>query len=156
LAKELAKIANPKIKVKIKVFDGKKVKKGREVLVFEGSVKSILTFERTCLNFMGRLSGIATFTSQFAAKIKKHGVFILDTRKTTPNLRLLEKYAVVCGGGVNHRFGLFDAVLIKDNHVWGWNKTNGEKVDIRRNNFTNSFKFREHLRHDFFHEKIKI
>ena len=83
----------------------------------EGSARAILTAERVALNFVQRLSGVATLTAQFVEAVKGTRAKILDTRKTTPSLRLLEKYAVACGGGQNHRIGLFDMVLIKDNHL---------------------------------------
>jgi nicotinate-nucleotide pyrophosphorylase (carboxylating) len=83
----------------------------------EGSARSILTGERTALNFLGRLSGIATLTRRYVEAVEGKGTIVLDTRKTTPGLRLLEKYAVRCGGGTNHRSGLFDGILIKDNHL---------------------------------------
>ena len=82
-----------------------------------GSERAILTGERVALNFLGRLSGIATLTRRYADAVEGTGVAVLDTRKTTPGLRALEKHAVVCGGGRNHRFGLDDAVLVKDNHL---------------------------------------
>ncbi len=97
--------------------DGIKVIKGEEVARLEGKAKSILSGERTALNFLQRLSGIATLTSKYVEKIKNTGVRILDTRKTTPGLRALEKYAVRMGGGENHRMGLFDMILIKENHI---------------------------------------
>jgi nicotinate-nucleotide pyrophosphorylase (carboxylating) len=97
--------------------DGNKVNKGEEVATLKGQVKSILSVERTALNFLQRLSGIATLTSKYLEKIKDTQVKILDTRKTTPGLRALEKYAVKMGGGENHRMGLFDMILIKDNHI---------------------------------------
>ena len=97
--------------------DGGKVMRGEEVATLKGRVKSILSGERTALNFLQRLSGIATLTSKYAEKIKDTGVKILDTRKTTPGLRALEKYAVKMGGGENHRMGLFDMILIKENHI---------------------------------------
>jgi nicotinate-nucleotide pyrophosphorylase (carboxylating) len=83
----------------------------------EGNLQALLTGERVALNFLQRLSGIATLTRQFVEKAAPYGVRIADTRKTTPTLRWLEKYAVRCGGGVNHRFSLSDGVLIKDNHI---------------------------------------
>lgn len=95
--------------------DGDAIVQGQRVIEIEGSVLSLLTGERTALNILQRLSGIATQTQAFVKAA--HPVTILDTRKTTPGLRQLEKYAVACGGGQNHRFGLFDAVLIKDNHI---------------------------------------
>jgi nicotinate-nucleotide pyrophosphorylase (carboxylating) len=88
-----------------------------EVLAIEGLASSILTAERVALNFLGRLSGIATLTAEFVAECEGTKCRVLDTRKTTPLLRLLEKAAVVAGGGVSHRFGLFDAILIKENHI---------------------------------------
>lgn len=97
--------------------DGDSVKKGRKVAVLKGSVKNILAGERTALNFLGRLSGVATSTSRFTAKVKGTKAKIFDTRKTLPGLRVLEKYAVRVGGGSNHRMGLWDGVLIKDNHI---------------------------------------
>lgn len=97
--------------------DGDEVEKGREIAYIEGSAASILIAERTALNFLSHLSGIASMTRQFVNKVQGTSAKILDTRKTTPNLRLLEKYAVKTGGGVNHRFGLYDQILIKDNHL---------------------------------------
>ena len=99
-----------------KAKDGKSVKKGNVVAVVKGPARGILTAERTALNFLQRLSGIATLTNKFV-KAAGNKVKILDTRKTTPGLRVLEKYAVKAGGGSNHRLGLFDAILIKDNHI---------------------------------------
>jgi nicotinate-nucleotide pyrophosphorylase (carboxylating) len=100
-----------------KAHDGKAVRQGSELLVVEGPVRSILAAERTALNFLGRLCGIATLTARFVDAVAGHKAAIVCTRKTTPGLRTLEKYAVRCGGGSNHRFGLDDAVLIKDNHL---------------------------------------
>jgi nicotinate-nucleotide pyrophosphorylase (carboxylating) len=88
-----------------------------EVLVATGSARSLLAAERTALNFLGHLSGIATMTARFAEQVKGTGTTILDTRKTTPGLRELEKAAVAAGGGINHRMGLYDAILIKENHI---------------------------------------
>jgi len=92
------------------------VEKGTRVCLLSGPARGILTGERTALNFLQRLSGIATLTRQFVDEIAGTKAKILDTRKTTPTLRVLEKYAVAVGGGTNHRLGLFDAVMIKDNH----------------------------------------
>src|SRR5207247_2941468 len=97
--------------------DGQSVHAGQALLAVEGPARAILTAERVALNFIQRLSGIATLTAQFVDAIKGTPAQILDTRKTTPGLRRLEKYAVTCGGGHNHRAGLFDRVLIKDNHL---------------------------------------
>jgi nicotinate-nucleotide pyrophosphorylase (carboxylating) len=97
--------------------DGAEVQKGQEIAYIEGSARGILFAERVALNFLGRLSGIATRTREFVDKVKGTRARILDTRKTSPNLRLFERYAVRVGGGTNHRFGLFDQILIKDNHL---------------------------------------
>jgi nicotinate-nucleotide pyrophosphorylase (carboxylating) len=99
------------------VRDAQRAKEGQVLLRVEGEARAILTAERVALNFVQRLSGIATLTAEFVAAIAGTRAQILDTRKTTPGWRLLEKYAVRCGGGRNHRFGLFDMVLIKDNHL---------------------------------------
>jgi nicotinate-nucleotide pyrophosphorylase (carboxylating) len=99
------------------IQDGQAVKAGQDLLRIRGPARAILTAERVALNFVQRLSGIATLTSQFVEAVKGTHAKILDTRKTTPGLRRLEKYAVTCGGGQNHRFGLADMVLIKDNHL---------------------------------------
>jgi nicotinate-nucleotide pyrophosphorylase (carboxylating) len=99
------------------VKDGDKIKAGGDLLKITGNARVILTAERVALNFVQRLSGIATLASQFVDAIKGTQAQILDTRKTTPGLRRFEKYAVTCGGGKNHRIGLFDMVLIKDNHL---------------------------------------
>ncbi|MGA1839471.1 MAG: carboxylating nicotinate-nucleotide diphosphorylase [bacterium] len=97
--------------------DGKKVKTGQPIARIEAEAWVILAAERTALNFIQRLSGIATLTSQYVDKVAGTKARIVDTRKTTPGLRALEKYAVLCGGGLNHRFGLNDGCLIKDNHI---------------------------------------
>jgi nicotinate-nucleotide pyrophosphorylase (carboxylating) len=97
--------------------DGQHVKAGENILRISGQARAILTAERVALNFVQRLSGIATLTAQFVDAVKGTHAQILDTRKTTPGLRRLEKYAVTCGGGANLRIGLFDMVLIKDNHL---------------------------------------
>lgn len=107
----------PNIKFEAKARDGDSVKANTTLAVIEGPAIAILSGERVALNFLGHLSGIATLTAAYAAKIAHTKAKITDTRKTTPGLRALEKYAVRCGGGVNHRFGLDDAVLIKDNHI---------------------------------------
>lgn len=97
--------------------DGDGMQRGEEVATITGRVKNILSAERAALNFLQRLSGIATLTSKYVEKIKGTNAKILDTRKTTPGLRALEKYAVKMGGGENHRMGLFDMILIKENHI---------------------------------------
>jgi nicotinate-nucleotide pyrophosphorylase (carboxylating) len=100
-----------------RVADGAAVKKGDVLATLRGHARDLLTAERPILNFMGRLSGIASLTAQFVAEIKGTKARLYDTRKTIPGWRRLEKYAVHCGGGTNHRTGLFDAILIKDNHL---------------------------------------
>lgn len=97
--------------------DGQHAAKGQALLNIQGPARGILTAERVALNFIQRLSGIATVTARFVQAVAGTGAKILDTRKTIPGWRLLEKYAVQCGGGVNHRIGLFDQILIKDNHL---------------------------------------
>jgi len=99
------------------VEDGASVSPGSHLAVVAGKMRSLLTMERTALNFLQRLSGIATLTRKYVDAVEGTGVKILDTRKTTPGWRLLEKYAVRCGGGHNHRTGLYDGILIKDNHL---------------------------------------
>lgn len=102
------------------VADGDAVYPDQALMTIEGGIRGILTGERTALNFMQRMTGIASRTREFVDKVKPYGTRILDTRKTTPTLRILEKYAVTCGGGTNHRMGLYDMVLIKDNHRRLW------------------------------------
>ena len=99
------------------IRDGATVKKGQHLLTISGPARAVLTGERTALNFVGRLSGVATATHEFVRRIAGTNMRVCCTRKTTPGLRALEKYAVRCGGGFNHRFGLDDAILIKDNHI---------------------------------------
>ncbi len=107
----------PELRVEKICADGKLLETGESLLAIKGSARAILTAERVALNFVQRLSGVATLTAQFVEAVKGTNAKILDTRKTTPGLRLLEKYAVACGGGQNHRIGLFDMILIKDNHL---------------------------------------
>lgn len=108
---------DPTLQVRLLRKDGDRLEKGDVVMTVEGSSASILTAERTVLNYMQRLSGIATQTHQMVDMLKGLHTRLLDTRKTTPNMRLLEKYAVKCGGGTNHRIGLYDMVMLKDNHI---------------------------------------
>lgn len=105
------------VRIKRLACDGQRVKAGAGLLQISGSARAILSAERVALNFVQRLSGVATCTARFVAEIKGTKTEILDTRKTTPGWRRFEKYAVACGGGRNHRIGLFDMVLIKDNHL---------------------------------------
>jgi len=108
---------NSAVQIERIASDGQRVGKGETLLKIIGPARAVLTAERVALNFVQRLSGIATLTAQFVEAVKGTRAKILDTRKTTPGLRLLEKYAVACGGGQNHRIGLFDMILIKDNHL---------------------------------------
>ena len=121
VAKAVMKAVDPKIQVKILKPDGSVVKPHELILTFSGRARSILAAERTALNFMQRMSATATLTKKFVDAVKKRGTLILDTRKTTPGLRVFEKYAVTCGGGTNHRMGMYDRVLMKDNHRKIWN-----------------------------------
>ncbi|MEE9367350.1 MAG: carboxylating nicotinate-nucleotide diphosphorylase [Pontiella sp.] len=128
VASEVFKRVNPELVCEIKVDDGAATEKGSVVLVIKGSAQSILTAERTALNFIQRMSGVATVTAQYTEAAGNPDVMLLDTRKTTPGHRAFEKYAVLCGGGTNHRIGLYDAVLIKDNHLASWKKKHGTGV----------------------------
>ena len=114
--KVLAKV-DPSIKTEVFITDGAAVKKGDVAFISEGPVRSLLVAERTMLNIMQRMSGIATMTRRYQDELKGLHTRVLDTRKTTPGMRILEKEAVKTGGGANHRIGLFDMILIKDNHV---------------------------------------
>jgi nicotinate-nucleotide pyrophosphorylase (carboxylating) len=108
---------SPEIRIAAHVRDGATVAKGVHLLTIDGPARAVLTAERTALNFVGRLSGVASLTADYVRHTVGTKVRICCTRKTTPGLRALEKYAVRCGGGFNHRFGLDDAILIKDNHI---------------------------------------
>jgi nicotinate-nucleotide pyrophosphorylase (carboxylating) len=108
---------DPEIAVEFDYHDGDVVPNGKDICIVEGLLRGILSGERTALNFLQHLSGIATLTRKFVEKTSPFNVRVVDTRKTTPGLRILEKYAVTVGGGFNHRFGLFDGILIKDNHI---------------------------------------
>jgi nicotinate-nucleotide pyrophosphorylase (carboxylating) len=111
------RLLSPRISVKKSLPDGSRAKEGQTVLKISGPARAILTAERVALNYVQRLSGVATATAAFVAATSGTDARILDTRKTTPGWRRFEKYAVACGGGQNHRFGLFDMILIKDNHL---------------------------------------
>ncbi len=117
LARLVFKAVDKKIRFYAKHSDGKKVKKGKILARLVGEARKILQAERVALNFLGRFSGIATLTDRFVQRVRPYPVRIMDTRKTTPGLRALEKYAVRCAGGFNHRMGLWDQILIKDNHL---------------------------------------
>jgi len=114
---EAFRMLDPEVKLQPLVKDGDFVKKGDRLLVVEGKSRALLKAERTALNILQRLSGIASETRRYVDKIRGYNAKVVDTRKTTPGLRLLEKYAVRVGGGTNHRFSLSDGVLIKDNHI---------------------------------------
>ena len=117
VAREVFLAVDPSLRIVTTINDGIAVKPGAEVIVVRGDVRSLLMAERVAVNFLQRLSGIATLTAKFCAAVRKTATAILDTRKTTPGLRALEKWAVHLGGGRNHRFSLGDGVLIKDNHL---------------------------------------
>ncbi|MCR5192326.1 MAG: carboxylating nicotinate-nucleotide diphosphorylase [Bacteroidales bacterium] len=117
VGREVFTIVDPSLKITLMKKDGDVVSKGDVIMLVEGHSGSILTAERTALNFMQRLSGIATETHRMVKMLDGLNTRLLDTRKTTPNMRLLEKYAVHCGGGTNHRIGLYDMIMLKDNHV---------------------------------------
>ena len=111
------RLLDPTLTIDVKVHDGERFEAGTTLATIAGSARAILAGERTALNLLARLTGIATATAAFVAAVEPYRAAISCTRKTTPGLRALEKYAVRAGGGVNHRFGLYDAVLIKDNHI---------------------------------------
>jgi nicotinate-nucleotide pyrophosphorylase (carboxylating) len=117
LAQAAFKTLDPFTQFEAVIGDGDRVEAGGVIARVSGEARVLLTAERTALNFLGHLSGIATLTARYVAAVSGTKARIIDTRKTTPGLRGLEKFAVRCGGGVNHRFGLFDAILIKDNHI---------------------------------------
>ena len=117
IAKEVFRRFDPELKVEVLMQDGTHVKKGDIAMIVSGRVRSLLQTERLMLNIMQRMSGIATTTSRYVERLKGTKTRVLDTRKTTPGLRVLEKAAVKIGGGCNHRIGLFDMILLKDNHV---------------------------------------
>lgn len=121
LIKKIFSRLDREVKVVLKKKDGDRVKNGDMLAVVKGRARALMTGERVALNFLQRMSAVATATRGFVDVAKHYDVAILDTRKTTPNLRMLEKYAVRTGGGENHRMGLYDAVLIKDNHLMGLN-----------------------------------
>ncbi len=117
LVKAVFKVLDDRIMVENEVENGDEFTVGQRIFLIEGSLKTVLEGERTALNFLSHLSGIATFTRKCVQEVKPFGVLIRDTRKTHPGIRLLEKEAVKIGGGTNHRSGLFDGVLVKDNHL---------------------------------------
>lgn len=117
VAREIFKAFDPELKMTVFINDGAEVKYGDVAFVVEGKIQSLLQTERLMLNIMQRLSGVATRTAEYQKRLEGTKTKVLDTRKTTPGLRMLEKYAVSVGGGKNHRIGLFDMILLKDNHV---------------------------------------
>lgn len=110
-------IIDPELEITLHVHEGDTISAGQTIATIEGNARSIMMAERVCLNILGHLSGIATLTARYVAAIAGTTATICDTRKTLPGLRALQKYAVTCGGGNNHRFGLYDAIMIKDNHI---------------------------------------
>ena len=129
---QVFKTLDKNIQIKTLKKDGSEVKKGEVLAVLEGKASAILKGERTALNFLSHLSGIASKTRKFLNKVKKYKVKILDTRKTIPGLRALEKYAVRTGGGLNHRQGLWDGIIIKENHLLGLGIKGRNKFDFPR------------------------
>ncbi len=129
---EVFRRVDSRLKVRVVRESGTRVVKGNTVLEISGPVRSILTGERVALNFIQRLSGVATLTRRFVDAVGKNKARILDTRKTTPGLRALEKAAVVAGGGVNHRFGLYDMVMVKDNHLLATHRLPALQAAIRK------------------------
>ncbi len=117
VAREVLRQVDESIAMEQFLHDGAEVRPGDIAFMLKGPARSMLTAERTLLNFMQRMSGIATATRQYADLVKGTGVVLLDTRKTTPNMRVFEKNAVTVGGGQNHRFGLYDMIMLKDNHI---------------------------------------
>ena len=117
VAKEVFRRFDPEMQVEVLIADGTPVKVGDIAMIVSGRIRSLLQTERLMLNIMQRMSGIATTTHKYVERLEGTGTRVLDTRKTTPGLRMLEKQAVKIGGGCNHRIGLFDMILLKDNHV---------------------------------------
>jgi len=133
VASQVFKLQNSMIETLDAVDDGITVQPGATILVIDGPVIDILKAERVALNLLQRLCGIATMTRRFVDKVEKYSVRIVDTRKTTPGLRMLEKYAVQVGGGCNHRFNLTDGVLIKDNHIAACGSISEAVSRVRKN-----------------------
>ena len=129
VAAAVLKAVDRSVKVQILKPDGSQVKPNETILQFTGRARSILAAERTALNFMQRMCATATLTRKFVDATKRWGTLILDTRKTTPGLRVFEKYAVLCGGGSNHRMGLYDRILMKDNHRRLWRGGSPDALD---------------------------
>ncbi|WP_420128890.1 carboxylating nicotinate-nucleotide diphosphorylase [Longimicrobium sp.] len=134
VAAEVFRRVDPSLEVSVGVVDGTAVEPGDVAMTVLGSARSILTAERTALNFMQRLSGVATVTRRYVRAVEGTGARVIDTRKTTPGMRALEKAAVVSGGGANHRFGLHDMVMIKDNHIAAAGGITAAVKAVRRQN----------------------
>ena len=145
IARRVFEFFDPSLKMTVFIEDGAHVKPGDIAFVVEGPVRSLLQTERTMLNIMQRMSGIATMTARYQQRLEGLHTKVLDTRKTTPGMRILEKMAVKIGGGANHRIGLFDMILIKDNHTdfaggiasavaraKEWNRANGKDLRIEQ------------------------
>ncbi|MDD4118416.1 MAG: carboxylating nicotinate-nucleotide diphosphorylase [Kiritimatiellae bacterium] len=124
VAAEVFRMADDRLKTESLAADGSEIRSGEAVLRVEGPARAILSAERTALNLLQRMAGIATATDCLVRIVNDYGTQILDTRKTVPGLRRLDKHAVACGGGTNHRAGLHDAILIKDNHLAFWRQKN--------------------------------
>jgi nicotinate-nucleotide pyrophosphorylase (carboxylating) len=131
LVEPLFRLLDPQVSVEGRVPDGVRVKAGQRLLTLAGQAAALVAGERTALNLAMRLSGVATATAALVAELEGTGVRLVDTRKTTPGLRVLEKYAVRCGGGTNHRFGLDDAAMLKENHL-AWAGGIGRAVAVVR------------------------
>ena len=129
VAKAVMRAVDPSVRVTILKPDGSVAKPNEPILTFRGKARSILAAERTALNFMQRMCATATLTRKFVEAVRQYGTLILDTRKTTPGLRVFEKYAVLCGGGSNHRMGMYDRVLMKDNHRRLWRGGDPDALD---------------------------
>ena len=129
VAKAVFRAVDPRLRVKILIRDGERAEPGEPILEFRGRARSILAAERTALNFMQRMCATATLTRKFVDAVRPRKTMILDTRKTTPGLRAFEKYAVLCGGGTNHRMGMYDRVLMKDNHRRLWKGGDPDRLD---------------------------
>lgn len=130
VAEAVFKAVDPSLEVETLIPDGKPASAGDVILRMTGNAQAVLTAERTALNFMQRMTGIATMARRFVEAVAGTGTTILDTRKTTPALRVFEKYAVLCGGASNHRMGLYDRVMIKDNHRRLWHKGDPTRLDL--------------------------
>jgi len=136
---ELIRMVDSKLKFKAQFADGDYVETGTVLAEMSGSARSILAVERVTLNVLQRMCGIATMTRHYVERVRGTRARVIDTRKTAPGLRLLDKYAVACGGGTNHRIGLFDAVLIKNNHL-AFHKSLTETLEQARRNLAPSMK----------------